>query len=74
MELTKIFRDGNTQTIKLPKDCMFDGDEVFIERVGNRVILTPVDAWAGVRRGLEMFTDDFLADGIEDLPPQERDI
>ena len=26
MELTKIFRDGNTQTIKLPKDCMFDGD------------------------------------------------
>ncbi|MBQ2616713.1 MAG: hypothetical protein IJG51_06365 [Synergistaceae bacterium] len=41
MELTRIFREGNNQTIRLPEDCRFDSDEVFIGRVGNSVVLTP---------------------------------
>ena len=82
MELTKIFTDGDTQTVRLPQDCRFDSDEVFIGRIGNSVVLSPkslstsemvmVDEWADMREGLKMFTDDFLAYGIEDLPPQGR--
>ena len=41
MELTRIFREGNSQTVRLPEDCRFDSDEVFIGRVGNSVVLTP---------------------------------
>ena len=37
------------------------------------MMLTPKsDPWASTLQGLSMFTDDFLADGIEELPLQER--
>ena len=37
------------------------------------VILVPKDdPWKGMLDSLDLFTDDFLADGIDDLPLQER--
>ena len=51
----------------------FDQDEVLVNRIGSVVILMPKnDPWAPMMQSLDMFTDDFLADGIEDLPVQER--
>ena len=47
--------------------------EVMVNRIGHIVILMPKDdPWAPMLQGLEMFTDDFLKDGIDDLPLQER--
>ena len=47
--------------------------EVLVNRIGRIVILMPKDdPWAPMLQGLEMFTDDFLKDGIDDLPLQER--
>ncbi|MBQ3268422.1 MAG: hypothetical protein IJH09_00735 [Clostridia bacterium] len=44
-----------------------------VNRIGHIVILMPKDdPWAPMLQGLEMFTDDFLKDGIDDLPLQER--
>jgi len=37
----KVFRTGRSQAVRIPKDFRFDCDEVFIEREGNRVVLTP---------------------------------
>ena len=44
----KIFRNGGSQAIRLPKDFRFpEGqDEVVVRREGFRVILEPVDAWS----------------------------
>ena len=49
----KIFQNGGSQAIRLPKSCRFDDDqrEVLVHRVGRRVILEPSDEW----------TKDFLA-------------
>ena len=72
MEVAKIFSNGGSQAVRLPKNCRFDQDEVLVNRIGSVVILMPKnDPWAPMMQSLDMFTDDFLADGIEDLPVQE---
>lgn len=73
MEMAKVFTNGGSQAVRLPKNCRFDQDEVLVNRIGSVVILMPKDdPWAPMMQGLDMFTEDFLADGIKDLPIQER--
>jgi len=39
------------------------GEEVYVQKLGDAVILTPTeDPWAPLRMSLTMFTDDFMAD------------
>ncbi|HET6284261.1 MAG TPA: AbrB/MazE/SpoVT family DNA-binding domain-containing protein [Polyangia bacterium] len=44
----KIFQNGGSQAVRLPKSCRFsdDQDEVIVRRVGKKVILEPVDEWS----------------------------
>jgi antitoxin VapB len=35
----KLFRNGRSQAVRLPKDFRFEGDEVAIRREGRRVVL-----------------------------------
>ena len=39
--IAKAFRTGRSQTVRIPKEYRFACDEVFIERQGERIILTP---------------------------------
>lgn len=43
----KLFWNGRSQALRLPKEFRFDGDEVLIRREGDRVVLEPVprNAW-----------------------------
>ena len=73
METARVFTNGGSQAIRLPKNCRFKDDEVLVNRVGSVVILMPRnDPWKAMLDSLDLFTPDFLADGIEDLPVQER--
>ena len=73
MEYARVFTNGGSQAIRLPKNCRFNDDEVLVNRVGSVVILMPRnDPWKAMLDSLDLFTPDFLADGIEDLPVQER--
>ena len=73
METAKVFTNGGSQAIRLPKNCRFDSDEVTASKIGKIVILMPKDdSWAELKQGLELFSDDFLKDGIDQLPLQER--
>ena len=74
METAKVFTNGGSQAVRLPKDCRFHDDEVLVNRIGNVVILMPKDdPWQSMLQSLDLFTEDFLADGIDDLPVQERE-
>ena len=75
MEYAKIFTNGGSQAVRLPKDCRFEESQVLVRRIGDYVILMPekADPWDSMRDGLAMLTDDFLAKEIEDLPVQERE-
>lgn len=66
METAKIFQNGRSQAVRLPKEFRFIGDEVFVQKLGHAVMLYPKDAaWETFLNGLNSFSDDFLADGRE---------
>jgi antitoxin VapB len=43
MEITaKLFKNGSSQAVRLPKECRFEGNEVIVKRFGDMVILVPL--------------------------------
>lgn len=75
MMTAKLFENGRSQAVRLPKEYRFEGDEVSINKVGDIVILMPKEnKWSGLLNSLELFSDDFMSDGREQpLDPQERE-
>lgn len=46
VERAKLFKNGGSQAVRLPKNCRFPGQrEVVVRKVGHRVVLEPLDAW-----------------------------
>jgi len=61
MQTAKIFINGRSQAVRLPKEFRFSGDDVFIKKFGTMVILFPKDdPWAPLVNSLDQFTDDFM--------------
>ena len=69
----KLFKNGRSQAVRLPAEFRFAGNEVFIERQGERVVLSPKPAgWDDFFARKRAVPDDFLAQR-KDLPLQKRD-
>ncbi len=61
MQTAKIFINGRSQAIRLPKELRFSGDDVFIKKIGKMVVLLPKDdPWSPLVKSLDQFTDDFM--------------
>ena len=61
METAKVFENGRSQAIRLPKKFRFTGDEVVVQRLGHAVILVPKEeAWQTFMDGINGFTEDIL--------------
>ena len=74
MTTAKVFENGRSQAVRLPKECRFSDDEVLVNKIGEIVMLIPKSSkWNGFLNGLKMFSDDFMSDGREDQRNQERD-
>lgn len=74
MMTAKLFENGRSQAVRLPKECRFHGDEVVINKIGDIVILMPKEnKWSGFLDSLELFSDDFMNDGREQPAVQERE-
>ncbi len=41
MDSAKLFCNGRSQAVRLPRDYRFDGEELYIEKIGNAVVLIP---------------------------------
>ena len=60
MMTAKLFENGRSQAVRLPKEYRFNGDEVAINKVGDIVILMPKEnKWSAFLNSLELFSDDF---------------
>ncbi|MDR2613777.1 MAG: type II toxin-antitoxin system VapB family antitoxin [Candidatus Accumulibacter sp.] len=65
--LAKIFMSGRSQAVRLPKELRFSGDAVIARRLGNGVLLLPVDApWQTLPQALDEFEPGFV---MEREPP-----
>lgn len=60
METAKVFMNGRSQAVRLPKDCRFGDKEVYIKKVGDMVLLVPKGrTWEVFMAGLTGFSADF---------------
>lgn len=74
MRTTKVFRSGNSQAIRLPKDFQMHSDEVEIFKQGSDVVIRQIPK--NLARAFELLTqlpEDFFKEGRVDLPSQERE-
>jgi antitoxin VapB len=63
MDTARLFQNGKSQAVRLPKDYRFRGDKVYIKKLGNAVVLLPYhDTWQSLIDSLDRFSEDFMAD------------
>jgi len=61
MKTAKVFKNGQSQAVRLPKEFRFEDSEVFIKKTGNIVQLIPrSDSWNSLFASLKKFSPDFL--------------
>ena len=75
METARLFKNGQSQAGRLPKDFRFEGEKVFIKRVGNAVVLIPYqDSWETLFESLDQFSDDFMNERDQPAPQEREDL
>lgn len=72
MTKTRVFKSGNSQAVRLPKEFRFESDEVEIFRRGDEIVLREKrPSLADLLEKLAPWPDDFELP--PELPQQERD-
>jgi antitoxin VapB len=63
MKTAKLFQNGKSQAVRLPKEFRFDNDCVYIKRAGNSVVLLPYQTpWNILLDSLSLFSADFMTE------------
>ena len=75
MQTASVTVVGDHQSVHLPPDIHFDGDQVFVKKVGSAVMLVPKrlvsehpDPWKSFNEAIGQVSDDFMVERIQ--PPQ----
>lgn len=73
MNTAKLFMNGRSQAVRLPKAYRFEGNEVYIKKVGNAVLLLPVlNPWQVLTDSLNLSSGNFM-ETREQPEQQERE-
>jgi antitoxin VapB len=63
MQTAKLFMNGQSQAVRLPKEFRLEGSEVYIKKSGSSIVLIPANgSWDTLTASLDAFSDDFMAD------------
>ena len=74
MDTAKLFQNGQSQAVRLPKEYRFKGDRVAIKKIGNAVVLLPLDnPWQVMEEGLKQFSGDFMSERNQPKEQQRPD-
>ncbi len=71
---TRVFKSGNSQAVRLPKEFSIKSKVLEISRRGDEIVLR--EPAKGLARAFELLTnlpDDFFSEGRRDMPPQHRE-
>lgn len=75
MMTAKVFENGRSQAVRIPKEYRFNTDEVAINKIGDIVMLVPKAAkWSSFIQAIDMFSSDIFENGRQDDIQQEREI
>jgi antitoxin VapB len=70
MTAAKIFMNGRSQAIRLPKEFRVRSDEVFLKRTSGGFTVVERDPWEMFAEGCRELSDDFMAERVQ--PPLEK--
>jgi antitoxin VapB len=74
MKTAKLFRNGDSQAVRLPKEFRLPGTEVWISKSGNAVVLRPREAsWESMLAARARFTPDFMRQRDQPVEAEERE-
>lgn len=74
MMTAKVFENGRSQAVRLPKECRFNTDEVAVNKIGDIVLLMPkTNKWSSFMQAIDMFSEDFMNEERTDEKEQERE-
>ncbi|NBI08873.1 AbrB/MazE/SpoVT family DNA-binding domain-containing protein [Colidextribacter sp. OB.20] len=74
METAKIFENGRSQAVRLPKKYRFSVDEVVVQQLGDAILLVPKESlWKTFLEGLDGFTGDIFENGRNQGAQKERE-
>lgn len=72
--ITRVFKSGNSQAVRLPLEFRIDEEQVFIRREGKSIIITPIpNTWEGFMEGCDKLSDDFSIEGTPLPKDVDRD-
>ena len=61
---TRVFMNGRSQAVRIPAGFRFEEDEVYVNRIGDTLMLTPRSALKDtLRQGIALISEDFMEDG-----------
>ena len=76
MKIAKLFSNGRSQAVRLPKDCRFTKGEkeVYVHKIEGMVMLvSKKNPWAPLLNSLDKFTDDFMENRDQPLHQDSRE-
>ena len=77
LQTAKLFTNCSSQAVRLPKEFRFQGTEVYVQKVGGCLLISPKDrAWETFMEGVSGFTDDYFeaieSNRTEDIPSERE--
>ncbi len=74
METAKLFQNGQSQAVRLPRKFKMPGNAVKISREGSKIILEPLETtWHSLFASLSDFPEDFMENGRDQPDMQKRE-
>lgn len=73
MVVAKVFRNGRSQAIRLPKEFRVDTNEVYLKRTREGFLVIPRDPWELFFEGVEELAGDFMSGGREQPEVERRE-
>lgn len=74
LQTTKVFMNGRSQAVRIPAEYRFEEVELFVNKIGDTLMLTPMSSIKDtLRQGASMVSDDFMAEGRPDEITSDRE-
>ena len=72
MTAAKVFKNGRSQAIRLPKEFRVRASEVFLRKTSEGFVVIQRDPWEVFEEGCRELSDDFMTKRVQ-LPLEKRD-
>lgn len=73
MQTAKVFENGRSQAIRLPKQFRVKTGEVYLKKTPEGFLVIPRDPWEVFGEGVQELSDDFMVEGRRQPKAQKRD-